>query len=476
MSSPSPFATLCAAVALILVVGCEPAPGDSDTGPATEDGCVLDPGHFSQISVEPTAVPTVFEALWTTAEPALGQVSFGVGAERWTTALEESPGTEHRALLVGSPALSEVTVQLVSELDGQRRCSDTLLRETPAPPSELPVLTVDPDDASLEPGGWAFVPIGSVEGLRPVGLDPQGRYCWWWDGDGYYFYADVNQAGDGLLLLDSTVGADSLGRVLEVGFDGEIRREVEVQGAHNHLVGTPDGYVYILGREVYEAEVEGTLVELTSDTVIEVAPDDSQRTIWSAREELWEPLETLIASKVDQGRPPPVDWSHGTSLDYDPEADRLLVLLTGADTLVALDRGSAESAWILGGEAGTLDLGADVHRMVSIPHSVQALGPDGVLLYNQSVHREGEDCGEASELALDVALGQVSQPWTAREPDCGRPDILGSAHRTDDGLTLMAGGTLGRLSWFDEQGELVWRIQGELGTTFGGASHVARFE
>jgi len=462
------LAAIVVASSLPLMTGCDPRVA-ADTGIVPDEGCLLDAEHFSAVSIEPTGVPTVFEARWSTAEAGWGHAIFSVDDAQWSTTVEGSAGTEHQALLVGSPALSDVQVRLVNDVDGELLCSGSYARSTPAPPPELPVLVLDDAYRGAGPQGWSLVPIGADVTSVPTMVDAQGRYCWWLQDDGYYFYADLAPDGRGFLLLDSPAQADGPGRVVDLGFDGELRDERFVDGAHNHLVKTPDGFIYVLGRESYEVEVEGETIAMVSDTVVELLPDGEQTVLWSARDTLYDSMYSMILQRVAQGGPGDLDWTHGTTLAYHEQSDRLVVVLTGANTVMGLDRSTGSMDWVLGGDVSTL---AGSRELVSIPHSVHVYD-DRVLVYNQRFVRDGQECGEATEITLDLDTSSAELTWFAREPDCGIPDILGSAYRTADGGTLMAGGTLGRLSWFDPSGELTWRLTGDLGTTFGGTTHVA---
>ncbi len=207
-------------------------PGDrtAETGLIPDQGCVVDPGHFVDVSIEPTLVPTVFDVAWTTAEPAVGHVLFTAGDALWNTTPDAQAELQHQALLVGSPALATVQVRLISQVDEELVCSDTFTRSTPAPPPELPVLTVNGDYAMSEPDGWALAPVGFDKVSIPALVDSQGRYCWWWQDEGYYFYADLARGGRSMLLLDSRYGLEVSGRLLEVGLDGTILDEREVPG------------------------------------------------------------------------------------------------------------------------------------------------------------------------------------------------------------------------------------------------------
>jgi len=455
---------------LPLAAGCDPRVL-ADTGIVPEQGCLLDVEHFSAVSVEPTGVPTVFEARWSTAEPGQGHVIFSVDDAQWSTTAKGSAGTEHQAMLVGSPALSEVQVRLVNDVDGELLCSGSYARSTPAPPPELPELVLDDAYNGAGPLGWSLVPIGSEVTSVPAVVDAQGRYCWWLQDDGYYFYVDLAPDGRGLLLLDSPSQADGPGRIVDVGFDGELRDERFVDGAHNHLVKTLDGSIYVLGHESYEVEIEGEPIAMVSDTVVELLPDGEQAVLWSARDTLYDSMYSMILQRAAAGGPGEVDWTHGTTLAYHEQSDRLVVALTGANTVMGLDRSTGSVDWVMGGDASTL---AGSRELVRIPHSVHVYD-DRVLLYNQRSVRDGEECGEAAEIMLDLDASAAHLNWFVREPDCGISDVMGSAYRTADGGTLMAGGSLGRLSWFDPSGELTWRLTGDVGTTFGGTTHVAAF-
>ncbi len=478
LASPSPEPPLrispLSALAAAAFIGCRPG-ATLDTGLVPADGCELDPEHFQDVSIEPAPVPTVFYASWSTADPTVGHVVFSAGDEPWETAPSQQASTTHQALLVGSPADAEVRIRLVSAQDGVQRCSATVVMTTPSPPPELPVMSVDPDYRSVEPDGWALVPFGPSETSIPTLVDSQGRYCWWLEEGGYFFYAKPGHDGRTLLLLDSADGELEDGRLLEVGLDGQTIWERNVPSGHNDYTLLPDGSILVLGREVYDGTVDGRTLQMTSDTLIALQPDGGHAVVWTARETLWlalqETIEIIAATHHDDG---PVDWTHGTGLFYDAETDRVLLSLTYAGVIVALERSTLETAWILGGDGGTLTPHEERGGTVSVPHSIQALD-QRVLIYNQRMEREEQICGEATEVLLDLDAGTAETSWVGRAPDCGYPDIMGSAHRSFDGTTIVAGGTLGQLSWFDQHGELVWRLNGELGAAVGGAVQVPAF-
>ncbi len=461
------------AIVATTLLGCRDDP-QLDTGLVPDDGCLLAPDHFLSVEIEPAEVPTVFHARWSTPQPSQGQVIFSAGDATWQTPLSEQVDTEHETLLVGSPADAEVQVRLISEADGVRRCSDTVTMTTPSPPPELPVMSRDPDHSVQEPQGWALAPFGPSESSIPTLVDSQGRYCWWLQEGGYFFYAAMAPGGQSLLLLDTPHGHLNDARLIEVGLDGQTRSERTIPSGHNDFALVPDGSVMVLGREVYDAYIDGQVLSMTSDTLIELQPDGSQEVVWTAREALWDDLErtiSTIAANHDDGA---MDWTHGTGLTYDPNTDRLLMSLTYAGVVVALERSTLETAWILGGDASTLEIHLEQGPAVAVPHSVQALD-HRVLVYNQRLEREDETCGEATEVFLDLEHGTAETSWVGRAPDCASPDTMGSAHRALDGTTLVAAGTLGRISWFDDRGELIWRLTGELGAAVGGAEQVGGF-
>jgi hypothetical protein len=86
---------------------------------------------IQDIAVSTSAlIPTAIEVSYSTPADAIGWVEFGVGSPDELTTPVAQLGTDHSHAVVGNPALTEVSMRVVVEIDGERHTSGTFTHET----------------------------------------------------------------------------------------------------------------------------------------------------------------------------------------------------------------------------------------------------------------------------------------------------------------------------------------------------------
>lgn len=251
------------------------------------------------------SMPTVVEVTWRTDEPSTGAVVFSAAGGPERTTPEQPSDTEHRALLVGLPPQSEVTVRVEAGELG----SDEVTATTGAVPGVVPPLRV-------EGGGndqFTFTSVMEEARARVVVLDPEGRVVWMHVDERGLSVFRVRPAhdGDGVMYLSSIVrgGPSPESELVRVGWDGVESRVVAVPDLAHDFVELPDGTVVALAYE-QRGDVLG-------NALVEIPPSGEPRTIWTT----WDCFDPVAFPGDD----PAQGWTHTNALDYDAVNDVFLV-------------------------------------------------------------------------------------------------------------------------------------------------------
>lgn len=154
----------------------------------------------------------------------------------------------------------------------------------------------------------------------------------------------------------------------------------------------------------------------------------------------WHSLDHLDVDEARESRPGEadiVDYAHINSVQEGPDGD-LLISLRHTSQIMEIDRVTGIPEWVLGGDAGTVDVGDD--RGISFPHHARWL-PDGRLsVFDNGVGFDPETSrGVVYELAADGSRAELV------------------AEFTDDVFTATQGSV-------DVGEEAVWAMWSELGT------------
>ncbi len=434
--------------------------------PCVAAGCPGPPTATVVLDVEASpAIPTalhvtlILDADGGDARADAAWVELGLDApgERVVAADAADDGT-FRATVVGLKAGRDYLLRGVVETGAGAVSSETVEIATEPPPAALPSF-----DLTVAGEGPAPVVVTSLLGAEPaaVAVDGDGDYVWWYlpgtlDPGGQGLVTRAVPSADGRSMwvaawtpLDGFGPSTDDRSLLRVALDGSEAEVVGVAGLHHDVCELPDGTVAALVFD--EREVDG--VTLNGDALVEIAPDGSQRALWST----WDDFDPT----PEDAQTPGAHWSHANAVDWDEARGVYRVSLRNLDALVEIDR-EGHLVWQFGGQDG------DVQLLSGRPatHQHQHQGTDGGLL----VFDNGEDGvadSRAVEYAVDRDAGTAEQVWEL-VPDPGlMVYALGDVARLAGGSTVVTWATAGRIQQVDPAGDTLWQLDLSLGAGLG---------
>jgi hypothetical protein len=387
------------------------------------------------------SMPTVVEVTWRTDEPSTGAVVFSAAGGPERTTPEQPSDTEHRALLVGLPPQSEVTVRVEAGELG----SDEVTATTGAVPGVVPPLRV-------EGGGndqFTFTSVMEEARARVVVLDPEGRVVWMHVDERGLSVFRVRPAhdGDGVMYLSSIVrgGPSPESELVRVGWDGVESRVVAVPDLAHDFVELPDGTVVALAYE-QRGDVLG-------NALVEIPPSGEPRTIWTT----WDCFDPVAFPGDD----PAQGWTHTNALDYDAVNDVFLVGMRNLDAITAVNPSTGACEWTIGGPVGDVDIDGDRFHHA---HQFERTA-DGLLVFDN----DGAP-GQVSRV-LEYALDPEAKTAESVGSIIADPPlfsfILGDIHRLEGGDTMVVWSAASVLDRYDPAGERTFRATGPDGMPFG---------
>ncbi len=428
--------------------------GDPDAG---------DPVH---LTVEPGVLPTVLQVAWSTGDGTTageGWVEFGhtEEMERHTAGVLGDDGVFRASLVALAPSSPVLLRGVIQPADEDIVTGRTTVTTTGAAPSWLASMDLaERDEGAAE--GLVVTSLLSMPSTAVI-IDTEGRYLWWHrlfdDGlpETHHMITRAAPSRDGrsVLYMAWTMlypeGPYMDDRdVVRLALDGSSWTAWRVAGAHHDLVELPDGTIAVLAFD--PREVDGTTV--IGDRIVELSPDGRQRTVWSVWDHASPSPEEIHGD--DQ------DWSHANALDYDDRGDRYLVSMRNLDSIWVVDRDDGSVAARYGGEDAThlLTDGTPTDGQ----HQFQLL-EDGLLVFDNGV--DGSATSRAVEYRIDDDAGTMTEVWShVSDPPLGVYSI-GDVSRLDGGQTLITWSTAGQMDQVTEGGDLLWRVNLELGEGFG---------
>jgi len=449
----------CLPLALLALplVGC-PAPA----APPAEDPPAPPPLFLDVQAGVSDAVRTVVEVAWSTAEPTVGWVEFGLDETLGQRTPPSDPSALHDVDLLGLPSLTDVHYRLVAEVDGAPVASAVSIVRTGGVPATLPGVFVE---SGLRGSGYIIAPtLGQTTAELPGGpvvvLDQEGRYVWY------------DEMADGAESLRARASVDARGvlyfvtsrfddgpptGIQFVSWDGRERSFVETPDAHHDFVELPDGTLTVMTELLHDIG-EGRLWGL--DAIVEYRPDGTVV-------ELWDSLDFALGPMALP--PDPVGFGEGVTtvswanaIDYDPVADAYYLSLHGPQTVVRIERGTGEMTWSLGDRGAAPLPGGEA--TFARTHGVDVT-PDGVLVFANNSPQE--DCSFLVEYEVGLEPAAATELWRHAHEPCRYAYALGNGERLDNGNTLAVWSTAGQIDEVTPDGELVFRVNTWLGAGFG---------
>jgi hypothetical protein len=395
--------------------------------------------------------PTVVTVTWQTSEPVQSYVAFGSDGDlSMSTPLEAEPATEHHAYLLGLTADTAVSLQVVA-LDGDEEVTSDVEEVTTGwLSSGLPLIEVTGSGMDH----YMVLPIlGEKVGV--VIIDPQGDYVWWHyeERDLDVYRAMLSRDGESVLYNAAHVSGEpsSDSQIVRVALDGSWTETIDVPLLAHDFVEHADGTIGAMVAE-YGEDAEGN--EVMGNAIVEIAPDGTQTTVWSAFD-CFDPDE-------QPGDSPELGWSFGNALDWD--GAHYYQSLRNFSTVVQVDPADGSCGWAFGDTGATIETDSAADRFLH-SHQFEIL-PESFLVFDNDGAVEQES--RVLEYSFDPDSGATPELiWEYRNPaDPLYSFVLGDVHRFDDGDTLVTWSVNGKVQRV-ENDVPIWEIQTEFGRALG---------
>jgi len=391
-------------------------------------------------------IESLVYASWEQDAETSGWVEYAFDEGEWLASPRTTfaPGA-HEQILLGIPYDTEVTLRVVSDLDGGAVTSDEVTAVTGPVPEELPlpeVLVAEPDlwettgpyllgSINPTPGGWFFGHYWMFI------VDRQGRVVWARRGIDYNFtiYLRVTAGGD-ILWDEATFWSElddgAASRVHRMRIDGEVTASHDTPGMHHAFVDLPDGSL-LWGSAQTEYE-----------TLERLHPDGTRETVWDC-------TEFYQAHGLG-------GWCHSNAMFYREQTDSLLYSFPDPDMVLELDLQTGEVLdwWSHLNESWAVD---PEDATFWFQHGATFTDAGTLLLSSHAT--EVDDDGVVREYEIDRDASVLRQIWHHGVGDGIDAEYAGEAHRLPSGNTLHNTGTTPRVREITPDGAVVWDIAWE---------------
>lgn len=410
------------------------------------------PKRPAEVTAEVSAaIATVVHVRWTTAEAATGYVEFGPTRELgMRTPAEPVATAAHTAALLGLPADTECYFRPVTVEGGNLITGEVASVRTGVLPLGLPPLTLT---GTPQPG-FAVLPVIGTN-VAIVVVDGKGQIVWYWrDGRQLDFYrARLARDGRSLLYNAAKVSGrpSEASELVRVALDGSGSSAIPVPLLAHDFVELPDGTLAAIVVEY--RDFEGA--PLAGDKIVEIAPDGTQRTVWSA----WDCFDPAVVKGDDMQQ----GWTFANALDYDAATDAYYLGMRNFSSITRINRQTRTCEWVFGLAASTFTFAPGSARFLH-QHQFQVRGNRVVLMDNDGAPGNSS---RVLEYELDFANRVATQVGSYVSTPSVYTFVFGEPVRFDDGSTFINWGAAGQLERVSPSGASVWKVNSGAGFAFG---------
>ncbi|MGH7496592.1 MAG: aryl-sulfate sulfotransferase [bacterium] len=363
--------------------------------------------------------------------------------------------------VLGLPGNTALVARVVAtSATGHRAKSDLLTFTTPAPPSDLPALSVLTNH-SPHPGlvmmGFTASSNNSANCYALI-VDNQGRTIWY-----RQFREPVldfqKQLNGNYTVLSSLNGAplhfyelDRLGNVLREFSASEGR----MTGVHELRLSEGSYALYgVEYRTVDLTALGGRADAAVRGNVIEYHRMNHMPFFWSTLER----LEVSEATPDINMQSAEVNPWHCNAIDFDHDG-HLLVSFRNSDMIVKIDAQTGAIIWRLGGKKNQFVFFNDPFNGFSHQHGIRRLANGHIILFdNGNLH--APPVSRAVEYELNESAKTATLVWEYRHEPPLFGSALGFAQRLPNGNTLINYGLAQRVIEVDQAGTKVWEVKVE---------------
>jgi hypothetical protein len=318
-------------------------------------------------------------------------------------------------------------------------------------PSSLPQVTRSVDDPDRAVGGFLVTCLLTSPPAAVI-LDEDGDYVWWYtydvDEKAEMTRARLSADGEWMLFRLSVADDDGYTQV-RVRLDGTEVEELSIPDTHHDFVELPDGTIATLAFD--DRDIDGETIR--GDRIVELPTDAEPVQVWSS----W---DSFVYHPEDVGITG--EWTHANYLVYEPDAQMYVVGMRNIDTLARIDRATGDVVWSFG-RYSDIDTEDGLLPFVG-QHGFEIYG-DHVLVFDNGPVERLRSRAVIYEIDADTRTATQVGGYST-EPPLYAP-ILGDVERLSDDVVLVTWSVQGQVDQVARGGELIWRLNLELGGVFG---------
>ena len=448
---------------LLLACAGKDAPSvDSQDGAPDIQSC----DAISQVEVEVLPARSVVLIHASTDEEAALSVPlvYALGSRSEDLPPDTAVGTEHSVMVLGLPSLADVQVDLALG-----DCVESVVFETEAVDWPLPYVTDVTETGGLGVGGWFPVTLYTEDLQYSAILASDGTPVWSIADEGLPLRTRMANDRASVFQNQQAWKVETDGYIASYPLDGSPRTVHTIPGHHTDFAEKDDGTLAVL---VFDARNMGSR-QILGSSVVEVAPDGTQTTIWSA----FDALELDLGVEYTQSQwgdvewPQLEEWVHINSISYD--AGRGKYLLTGGNhgMVIQVDEHGGTD-WVVGPAESDAYLHLDDPDSLARPHSATHLDGDRVLVFNRGEFTNVDTCAWVSTYEIDVDAGTATVVDRYESDDCRVVSFFGEARPVREDELFVNYSSAGVLELVDGDGALAYQLQTGLGAAFGYGQYV----
>jgi len=407
-------------------------------------------------------IPTVATVRWSAGEGVLySYVEYGPDESLGSSVPAANGGDgSYEAMVLGLKPDTAYHLRAVSETASETLFSDVERVTTGSVPADLCTLALDADHHDPDRADEGFLLTTTIPGRATI-IDSDGDRVWWHGvslGD-HNHTTRAHLAADGVSMLYltwvsfSSGGAyDDIRHLIRVRLDGSEVELIPAPMAHHDFEELPDGTLTTLQYHELPIEQEG----IYGDRLVELHADGSEVEIWR----LWDAWTFSLEDVHEEGR----RWGHSNAVDYEPSEDAYYVSALYFDTIFKIDRATGDVIWRLGGPNSDFELTTGDEGWFDGQHQFQ-LTDGGIIVFDNGPNALTET--RIAEYLLDEDAMTAELVWSYQpDPPLGIY-ALGDVARLESGNTLSIWSMAGRTEQIAPEGDGVWRLEPELGASFG---------
>lgn len=357
---------------------------------------------------------------------------------------------------------------------------------TPDLPDGLSRTSVESNGTSTLGDGLVAVAVAAEFGSHLALVDADGIYRWWFTTAEDMTVASpaVTLDGTGIWFAqhDRERIADR-GIATRLSWDGRDRLDVRTPRAHHKLVELPDGRIAYLAHTTRAFDVDGVPRTILTDRIERVDPalvvDDDPYETGEVEPEVvfdffdttapWSPCPHADRAIDKWDYTDVYEWTHSNSLVHDADEGLFYLMSWHLDALLAIDDGSGEVVWQLGGRDATRAFAEPARGPFDHAHT-SWVDADQAWVFDNRVH-----WGGASRLVhYDLSEEPVTIVQTIFAPDYRHVGFLGDVQPAPEGHVLGGWTVPGDVAEYDADGNEVWRVLLGPGTVLGRMRYVER--